>query len=144
MPIVGFNLDKINVEKKNSVKGNVEVKNNVTITNIEEKELSLGSAKKDGLKFSFEYETSYEPKIGGIMLTGTIMYVEENKKKKEDILARWKKDKKLTEENAPEILNTILMRCSVKTLTLAQDVNLPPHIPLPKLTPKVDPSRYIG
>ncbi len=146
MAIVGFNLEKISVEKKSPVKGvNIDVKNNVTIKDISQKELSYGDEKKDGLKFAFEYAAVYSPDIGNITIHGNILYLASNKKSKE-ILKTWEKDKKLTKEIAPEILNTILMRCSIKTLNLAQEVNLPPNISLPALKVKNpdDIGNYIG
>ena len=122
MTIVGFNLEKISVEKKAPVKGvNIDVKNNVTIKEI------------------------YSPDIGNITINGNVLYLASNKKSKE-ILKLWDKEKKLTKEIAPEILNTILMRCSIKTLNLAQEVNLPPNISLPALKVKnpEDIGNYIG
>ena len=146
MTIVGFNLEKISVEKKAPVKGvNIDVKNNVTIKEISPKELSYGDEKKDGLKFAFEFAAVYSPDIGNITINGNVLYLASNKKSKE-ILKTWEKDKKLTKEIAPEILNTILMRCSIKTLNLAQEVNLPPNISLPSLKVKnpEDIGNYIG
>ena len=146
MTIVGFNLEKISVEKKAPVKGvNIDVKNNVTIKEITQKELSYGDEKKDGLKFAFEFAAVYSPDIGNITINGNVLYLASNKKSKE-ILKTWEKDKKLTKEIAPEILNTILMRCSIKTLNLAQEVNLPPNISLPSLKVKnpEDIGNYIG
>ena len=82
--------------------------------------------------------------IGSITIDGHILYLASNKKTKE-IIKFWEKENKLTEDLAPEIINTILMKCSVKTLALAQDVNLPPNISIPALRPKtLDPSNYIG
>ncbi len=146
MAIVGFNLEKISVEKKAPVKGvNIDVKNNVTIKEIAQKELSYGDEKRDGLKFAFEYAAVYSPDIGNITIHGNVLYLASNKKSKE-ILKMWEKEQKLTKEIAPEILNTILMRCSIKTLNLAQEVNLPPNISLPALKVKnpEDIGNYIG
>ena len=144
MAIVGFNLEKINVEKLNSVKGQLDIKNNIIIKNIQEKELSLGDAKKDGLKLTFEYATLYNPDIGSITITGHLLYLG-NQKQRRELLKTWEKDRKLTKDLSPEIINTILMRCSVKTLTLAQEVNLPPNISIPYLKPNEEnASSYIG
>lgn len=145
MPIVSFNLEKLQVEKLGVIKGKVEVKNNITIKNVDQKELTLGDSKKEGLRFDFEYVTSYDPSVGSITLHGHLFYLTTQKKAKE-ILKQWEKDRKLTKEIAPEIINTILMRCSVKTLALAQEVNLPPNISLPSLRPNnpKDVGSYIG
>jgi hypothetical protein len=56
--------------------------------------------------------------------------------KNKKILEEWKKDKKLNEEISALVFNTILARCNVKALNLAQDVGLPPHFRLPLVRPK--------
>lgn len=145
MAIVGFNLDKISVEKLSPIKGKVEVKNNIVIKDIVEQQLTLGDMKKDGLKLNFEFNAVYDPNVGGITINGHILYLT-NTKKSRELLKYWEKERKLTEAVAPEIVNTILMKCSVKTLTLAQEVNLPPNISLPSLRTNKpeDPGNYIG
>jgi CO dehydrogenase nickel-insertion accessory protein CooC1 len=143
MPVVGFNLEKISIEKQNPITGQVKVKNNVSVKSVEEKELSLGNTNKQGLKFNFEFSIDYDPKVGNMSLKGHLLYIEDEKKVK-DILKDWKKDKKISNEIMVELINTILLRCTVKTLTFAQEVNLPPHLPLPRVNQKTDTSNYIG
>ena len=44
-----------------------------------------------------------------------------------------------------QVLNFVLAKCNIKALILSQDVNLPPQIPLPKLTTKKQQvEQYIG
>jgi hypothetical protein len=132
MTVVGFNLNKILVEKKKPIKGKVNISNNVKITNAEEQALSLGKTKEKGLKFSFEFSSKYEPEIGEITLVGDIVSIEDEKKVKE-ITAAWKKDKKLGPDLMTGLLNTVLAKCNIKALILSQEINLPPPIPMPKV-----------
>jgi hypothetical protein len=132
MSIVGFNFSKIVVEKKQTIKGKINISNNVSITNVEESSLSFGGSKQKGLKFTFNFITNYEPKIGSLDFTGDILYIEDAKKV-EDILKAWKKDKKLPKEITTSILNTTLNRCNIQALILSQQINLPPPIPMPKV-----------
>ncbi len=134
MPIIGFNLDKINVEKTSAIKGKIQIKNDLGITDIETEKITFGS-EQDVLKLNFKYKIDYEPKLGNISIKGHILYLAE-KKEKDNILKEWKKDQKLPNEIMPLIFNTILAKCNIKALTLSQEVNLPPHISLPKLQPK--------
>ncbi len=146
MSIVGFNFDSFVAEKKQPLKGELKINNSISIKNVEEKELALGDTKKSGLKLDFDFTINYDPNIGNIILKGNVLYLESSKKIKE-ILSNWKKDKKLTEEISLPIINTILLRCSIKALTLAQELNLPPHIRInlpTKLKPDKDVSKYIG
>lgn len=134
MSIIGFNFEKIVVEKKNKISSKLSVKNNLSIVNVEQEKLNLTNS-GDVLKFNFEYTVDYEPKIGQIFLGGNILVMEDSKKVKE-ILDDWVKDKKLPKELMSQILNTILAKCNIKALGLTQEVNLPPHIKLPILKTK--------
>lgn len=53
-----------------------------------------------------------------------------------EILAVWKKDKKVSDAIMAQILNMALNKCNVKALVLADDLSLPPPIPLPKIESK--------
>lgn len=142
MPIMGLNLDKINAIKSNPLKGKIDIKHNVKITDVQDYKLEIAKD-KEALRFFFHYEVLYEPKIGSITLTGDVLYVEDPKKTKE-ILNDWKKNKKIQPDLAANIINTVLTKCTIKALTLSQEVNLPPHLPLPKASPKPNTKTYIG
>ena len=144
MPIVGFNFERVSGEKKNIISKEVKIRNNASITGILEERLPIEGSKGEVLKFTFEYITSYEPEIGEIELKGHILYLDDTKKIKE-ILKSWRKDKKIPQELMQQLLNTIIRRSSIKALTLSEELNLPPQIPLPKLTPlKPENNEYIG
>ena len=132
MTIVSFNFTKIEAEKKETGKGKININNNVAITDVGEKDLSLGNEKQKVLSFTFEFTSTYEPKVGSIKLVGDVLYMDDSKKVKQ-ILDDWKKDKRLPKDIMTGILNTILNRSNVQALILSQDVNLPPPILLPKV-----------
>ena len=145
MPFIGFNFDKIEASKNvDEIKGNINVKHTLNIVNVEEHEITMDK-KQDVLKFVFEFKLNYEPKIGNINITGNMMYLDEPKKMKE-LFRNWKKDKKLPQNITQALFNTILAKANIKALNLAQDINLPPHLPLPKLEPakNKDYTQYIG
>ena len=52
-----------------------------------------------------------------------------------EYLSSWEKDKSIPTDIMSQILNTILFKCNVKALNLSQEVNLPPHIQLPRVKP---------
>lgn len=134
MPIVGFGFTKIIVQKDSAVEGKVAINNTITIKNIEKADLMLGKTQQDGLKFTFEFASEYEPKIGTIELTGDILFIDEEKKIK-TIMATWKKDKKVDREVSNYILNNVLSKCNIQALILSQEIGLPAPIPLPRLEP---------
>lgn len=133
MPIVGFNFDKTLAERKAPVKKGMRAAHNITIEDVKEEPLNLGeNTKKPGLKFSFEYKVDYQPDIGEILIKGHILYLEDEKKIKE-IVTNWKKNKKMGPELTASLINTAIMKSAIKALSLSQDVNLPPHLPIPTI-----------
>ena len=132
MTIIGFNFTKIDAEKKELVKGKININNNVSIKEVEEKDLSLGNQKQKVLNFTFEFISKYDPDIGSIRLICEVLFMDDSKNVKE-ILDGWKKDKRLPKETMTNILNTILSKCNVEALILSERINLPPPIPLPKV-----------
>ena len=135
MPVVGLAFDKIVIEKFNPVKGKVQVNNNVALKDVEKTDLSIGSNKQGALKFHFEFTANYEPKIANMTMKGFLKFFDKPEKVKE-IVDSWKKDKKLPKDIMSSVLNTVLSRCNVEALIFSREVNLPPPIPLPKVTVK--------
>jgi len=132
MTVVSFNFTKIQAEKKEAGKGKINISNNITIENVEEKDLALGTQKQKVLNFGFKFTSTYGPDIGNIKLNGNVLYSEDAKKVKE-ILDGWKKDKKLPKDTMTKVLNVVLNKSNIQALILSEHVNLPPPIPLPKV-----------
>jgi len=132
MTIIGFNFKEIKVSKKEGVRGKINIKNNVVITDIKEQDLNLGDKSQSALKFLFEFSSKYDPNLGEIILRGDLLFMESSDKTKE-ILDEWKKTKKVPKDIMAGILNTVLSKCNIEALILSQKVNLPPPIPLPSV-----------
>ena len=143
MPIVGFNFTNIHSEKKSQIEGKIEIKSKVNIASVKEEKLPTGKTKTDGLRFDFEFNLDYEPKIGNINLKGFIYYMDDPKILK-DIFNDWKKKQTISKEVTEQIINAILYRASIKAISLAEDINLPPHLRMPIVAPNVNPKDYIG
>ena len=131
MSIVGFNFEKIMIEKKGKVNSNLKIKSNLSITDVDQEKLNVTSS-GDVIKFNFEYTADYDPGVRKIQLLGNLLYMEDKDKVKV-LLEDWKKDKKLPKPLMAQIFNTILAKSNIKALSLTQEVNLPPHIKLPIL-----------
>src|SRR3989344_779879 len=136
MAILGFNYDKLNVEKhEHDVKkgGEFKIKYNMAIKGMNDFDLRLPNKEK-ALKFNFEFSIAYDPKIGALNIGGNLIYSETEDKNKD-----------VSNELKASLLNVIFKRSNIKALLLAQEVGLPSHIPMPKLVPpSEDPSNYIG
>jgi len=132
MTIIGFNFKEIKASKKDGVKGQINIKNNVVIKDVKEESLSLGDKSQSALRFVFEFSSKYDPDLGEIILVGDLVFMESAAKTKE-ILDGWKKSKKVPKDVMAGILNTVLTKCNIEALILSQRVNLPPPIPLPSV-----------
>ena len=69
--------------------------------------------------------------------------MEESKVHKE-ILDQWKKSKKISQDMLEDVFNVIVSKCTIKALSISQDINIPPLIPLPKVQQPKQPQEYIG
>ncbi|MFP4111374.1 MAG: hypothetical protein ACLFPQ_02695 [Candidatus Woesearchaeota archaeon] len=133
MTIVGTNFTKINVERKNAIKGKINISNNVSIKSVEEANFSLGTSEQKGARFVFEFTSKYEPELGEIYLSGDVLFVATESEIKA-IIEKWNKEKKIDQKVMSGILNGILNKCNVQALILSQTMNLPSPIPLPKVS----------
>jgi len=133
MPIVGFHLNKVSIEKKKIPEGNMNVDINVNITNVEEeKDVEIGLAKdRVALKYNFDFKIDYTPEIATVTFKGHVLAVEDEKTAKE-IIKDFKKGT-FDEDIDMKLKNFIWVKCTAKAFSLEEDVGLPPHVPLPKL-----------
>jgi len=134
MPIVGFNFDKIDAEKKRPVEPPVNVNTGLVIKDMKEEKVPVGKS-ETVLRLDFEFTVKYDPKIANILLGGHLLYLDESKKAKA-VLKKWTKDKKLDQDVMQVIMNTILIKSNIKALMISQELNLPPHVKLPIIQPK--------
>lgn len=80
MPVVGFSFNKINIEKKSALKGKISIKNNITVKDVAQRDLSLGKSSEGGLGFVFEFTSKYEPNFAELLLGGEVIYIDDAKK----------------------------------------------------------------
>ncbi len=143
MAIVGFGFTKILVEKKKQLTSKINIKNNIAIKDIVEHDFHDAGKDRQGLKFIFEFISSYDPGAAEIRLLGEVFFIAETKKSQE-ILNTWKKDKKVTKEVMPIVLNYALSRSNVMAISLSKDAGLPPPLPMPRVNNEKADNSYIG
>jgi hypothetical protein len=127
MKIIGFNFKKINIERKEQKKGQVQINTNIDVPEIKKEKIDIAG---EVLRISFKYSINYSPKIADIVFEGNLLFIPDDIKK---ILKEWKK-KKISQEIKIPIFNFIMSKCNIKALQLEEDFGLPPHIPLPKIS----------
>jgi len=130
MKVIGFGLKKIQAEKNNFSKEKLNINTNIQIKNITEEKIEF---LKDliPLKFSFEFTIMYEPSIANIKIEGYVI-VSVTKQQAKDIIKKWDK-KNLDEELKIDIFNFIISKTSLKALQIEEDLDLPYHLPFPRI-----------
>ena len=136
MPVVGFTFTKFHAEKKRSPEGKLKINYNLSIKEVEKKELSFGTQKHQGVRFGMELSVSYlddkDTDVGSLLTAGDVMFVEEEAAIK-DILDAWKKGKKIDKEIMKQIFNASQNRSSIQAIVLSKDIGLAPPIQLPSV-----------
>lgn len=130
MRIIGFNLTKILVEKIEKIEEDVQVTQNIDIKNILEEDIKI--SKNTIIKLVFGLKIDYSKNYGKIDFEGNILILPEG----DDInklLESWK-SKKIPENMRIPIFNFIMNKCNIKALYLEDEIGLPLHIPLPKVS----------
>ena len=131
MKIIGFNFDKINIEKLLGKAEKLEVKTNIDISEIKEVKSENTFMKEDFIGVQFTFNVNYEPDFVKINLSGNVLFAVDSKLSK-DILKQWK-DKKMPEDFRILLFNVILRKANLKALQLEEEMNLPLHVPMPSL-----------
>lgn len=126
--LAGFRYLKINVERNEELKGDLKITPNINIRSIDK--FKSENSKQELLQVDFEFGIDYAS-LGKLDLAGKMFLAVDSKTMKES-LEGWK-NKKLDNEINLVILNTIMQKASLKALELEEEMNLPPHVQLPRL-----------
>jgi len=131
MQIIGFNLGKILIERKEQAIGKIEISQNIDIKDISKEKISI--SKSEALKVQFSFTINYSNDFAKLDFEGHVLLLPSETELK-NILKSWK-DKKIQEEVRVPLFNFIMSKCNVKALTLEDEMSLPLHIPMPRLNP---------
>jgi hypothetical protein len=129
MKLMGFNFTKIDLEKKSDNLKDLKITTGINILDVQEAKADFLKDSNELILIKFEYNINYEKEIASLKFNGNLMVSVDSKQSKE-ILKQWK-DKKFPEEFKLSIFNLILKKSSLKALQFEEELNLPPHIPLP-------------
>lgn len=131
MPILGMTLRTIDAtRKKDSFEGEVRINSTPTIGAV--KEINVPAFDKKAVGISFDFNIVYEPDVAQIKMSGDMLYIP---KAEENVMKKWKTDKKLPESVTIEVLDHIFRHCLIKCAVIAEDLQLPMPMPIPKARP---------
>lgn len=139
MQILGFGLTKISGEKRPIKEAGLIANTNLEILDVTKEEVDM-IKDSDVIKVSFKFGVSYSKKDapksvqpnaelsfeGGIILSLA-------KGESKEIVKSWKKSG-LPNDIRVAVMNIIFRRCSSKALQLEDELDLPPHIPVPRVS----------
>jgi hypothetical protein len=131
MRFIGFNFNKISVEKFLDKVENLKIDTKIDVSEIKTIKSSFFKTKEELIGIKFNYAVNYNPDFAKIEFTGTIVFAFESKMAKE-ILSQWE-DKQMPEDFKIALFNIILRKSNLKALELEDELNLPLHIPLPSV-----------
>ncbi len=130
MKILGFNYDKINIERLKDLAEDFKINTHIDILDIKEISTGILKTKEQVIQLKFVYKITYDPGFAVIDLTGHFLLTLDDEHK--NLLKDWKK-KNLSENFRTAMFNTIMRKASVKALELEDEMNLPLHMPFPVL-----------
>jgi hypothetical protein len=136
MKIVGFNFNKINVEKIGTSSKDVKVHTQIDVSEISEIKSNTVNTKETLLGVVFYFAVDYEPNFAKIAFTGNILVLIEPDEAKK-ILKQWEK-KELPEEFKVNLFNIILRKSNLRALQFEEEMSIPLHMPLPSLKKKTE------
>ncbi|MEA1992858.1 MAG: hypothetical protein U9N35_00465 [Euryarchaeota archaeon] len=99
---------------------NMKISNKSMVTNMTKTD--------DTLTVEFVFTIEYSPNVANIKIEGKLVYEDDDA---EVIFSSWKNKK--NEEKMQKIQVPIVRRCLVKSVILANEINIAPPIPLPSV-----------
>jgi len=130
MRIIGFNLTKILGEKPEKFSAELQINQNIDLKNVTKESIPI--TKEEMIKLQFSLSINYTNDNGKVEFEGSILILPENDELKE-FMEHWKK-KALPEKARVPLFNFIMNKCNIKALYLEDELGLPLHVPLPRVT----------
>lgn len=131
MKIIGFNFNKICIEKfSDNLKG-FKTNTNIDVKNVKQLKQELFHTKEEVIEVKFGYDVDYSPDIAKISLSGNIILLVDSKTAKK-FTKEWK-NKRIPEEYKLIIFNVVIKKSNLKSIQLEDEMNLPLHITLPSV-----------
>jgi len=131
MRIIGFNLTKISVQREEKPKEKVKINQNINIEEVKEEDIPI--TKDKAVKITFNLTIDYSDNFAKIEFAGSILILPEKEEHKK-FMEAWK-NKKIPDNTRIPLFNFIMGKCNIKALALEDEMGLPLHIPMPRISP---------
>jgi hypothetical protein len=134
MRVIGFNFDKISIERLKDRTEKLNIKTNIDVSELKPLESDILKTKESLLQAKFSYSVNYEPDYVKVDLRGTAIISIEEKQAKE-VMKEWKKGQ-MPSDFRTFLFNVIMRKASLRSLQLEDELNLPLHLPMPTFRPQ--------
>ncbi|MGD2247430.1 MAG: hypothetical protein PVF58_03420 [Candidatus Methanofastidiosia archaeon] len=131
MPVIGIRIDKLEGERKENVKveGQIRISPTPRILQVQETQIQGPTGKTNIVEIQYEYTTNYDPPVGEIKITGTIMFQEAENVRKQ-LVKTWKDNRQINPELGKDIIYRMTQHSFLVMMNLARELNLPSPLPL--------------
>ncbi len=131
MRIIGFGIKRIFGEKNTVPNVKLSINQNINIKDVYKEKLNIAGEEAIGVNFIFSIV--YSENFGKVEVEGNLIILPEKEELKE--FSKSLKEKSIPDKFKSIILNFIMNKCNIKALSIEDEINLPYHVPMPKLTP---------
>jgi len=131
MRIIGFNLTKISIERKEKIQGQIQINQNIDIKDVKTEKIPISDS--EALKIYFKFLIDYSNNSAKLEFEGSVLTIPEKEELKQT-LDSWKK-KQIPPEVRTGLFNFIMSKCNIKALFLEDEMALPFHLPMPRISP---------
>lgn len=129
--IVGFNVDTLNANKKESTpQGDLQVNYHPEITGVSKAAVSAidGQVAKVDFSFTVEY-TVAEETAAEIVLEGNVLWNGDT----DEVVDSWEEDEKLPVKMNTVLMNNLYRKCISQSVGVADTLGLLPPVPTPRI-----------
>ena len=126
MPVLGIRMNKIEAIRNEEItpEGPVRIAPSQKIAGIKENQINGISGKVKVVEIDFEFNTNYDPAVGEIKLSGTVIYQGTENVRKE-IIKTWKDSKKISKSVEREIVTSLTSRAFLVAINCAREIGIP-------------------
>ena len=140
MKIIGFNFTKINAEKLSERTEEIKIDSKIDIISIKKESLDFINSNEEVVELTFSHLIDYQKDFAKIEFKGNLL-ISLVKEESKELFEKWEK-KELPQEIRFNVFNFILRKSNIKALQLSDDLSIPSHIPLPRLSKEQSEAPY--
>jgi hypothetical protein len=132
MSVIGLRFRSFEAKREQGrITPQIKINSVPKITDV--KETNIPMFDKKALSVDFEFVTEYNPNIGNIKMSGELYFMAKDNK---EVMKSWKNKKEVPEDMRISVLNHLFRACLIKIANLADDLQLPPPMAIPRVKPK--------